>query len=72
MASTASGLRRSIIESFWPARGPKAMRPARPRGRLQGPEYAGLVRIAVVVGHVGLAVLLDEHRLAGEQLASIG
>ena len=31
------------------------------RGCLQGPEYAGLVRIAVVVGHVGLALLLDEH-----------
>jgi len=35
---------------------------------LQRPERAGLVRIVVVVGHVGLALLFDEHPLAGEQL----
>jgi len=41
-------------------------------GGLQRPEYAGLVRIGVVVGHVGLALLFDEHPLAGEQLTSCG
>jgi len=41
-------------------------------GCLQRPEYAGLVRIAVVVGHVGLALLLDEHPPTGEQLHQSG
>ena len=35
---------------------------------LQQPAHAGLVRIGVVVGHVGSAPLFDEHPLAGEQL----
>jgi hypothetical protein len=37
------------------------------RRSLQRPEHAGLVRIAVVVGQVGLALLFDEHPLAGKQ-----
>jgi len=32
---------------------------------LQRPEHAGLVRIGVVVGHVGLALFFDEHPLCG-------
>ena len=48
--------------------GPSAGRPARPSGSLQRPERAGFVRIAVVVGHGGLALLFDEHPLAGERL----
>jgi len=31
------------------------------RGCLQRPERAGLVRIAVAVSHIGLALLFDEH-----------
>jgi hypothetical protein len=36
-------------------------------GGLQRPEHPRLVRIGVGVGHVGLALLFDEHPLAGEQ-----
>jgi len=34
-------------------------------GGLQRPERAGLVRIGVVVGHIGLVLLFDEHPLCG-------
>ncbi len=42
------------------------------RGGLQRPEHAGLVRIGVVVGLAGLALLFDEHPPTVEQLASCG
>jgi len=50
----------------WRGAGPLARR------GLQRPEHASLVRIAVVVSHAVLAMLFDEHTLAGEQLASSG
>ena len=40
--------------------------------RLQRPERAGFVRIAVVVGHVSRTLLFDQHPPTGEQLASCG
>jgi len=42
------------------------------RGCLQRPERAGLVRIAVAVSHIGLALLLDKHPPTGEQLHQSG
>ena len=39
---------------------------------LQRPEHTDLVRIGVVVGHVGLTLLFDEHPLAGAQLHHAG
>ena len=47
-------------------------RPARPGRCLQGPERTALVRIGVVVGHVGLTLLFDEHPFADEQLHQSG
>ncbi len=47
-------------------------RPARPRCGLQRPERAGLVRITVVVGHVGRTLLFDQHPPTGEQLHQSG
>jgi hypothetical protein len=35
---------------------------------LQRPEHARLVRIGVAFGHVGVALFLDQHPFAGEQL----
>ena len=42
------------------------------RGGLQRPERAGLVRITVVVGHVGRTLLFDQHPPTGEQLHHAG
>ncbi len=42
------------------------------RRGLQRPERAGLVRVCVVVGQVGLTFLFDQHPPTGEQLASCG
>ena len=42
------------------------------RGCLQRPECAGLVRIAIVVGHVRLALLFDQHPPTGQQLHHAG
>ena len=39
---------------------------------LQRPERAGLVRIAVVVGHVGRTLLFDQHPPTGEHLHQSG
>ena len=39
---------------------------------LQWPQHAGLVRIAVVVGHVGRTLLFDQHPLTGEQTHRAG
>ena len=43
-------------------------RPARPRGRLQRPARARVVRIGITVGQVGRSLLFDEHAAAGQQL----
>ncbi len=42
------------------------------RGGLQRPERTGLVRITVVVGHVGRTLLFDQHPPTGEQLHHAG
>jgi len=47
-------------------------RAARPRCGLQRPERAGLVRIAVDIGHGGRPLLFDQHRPTGEQLHRAG
>jgi hypothetical protein len=39
---------------------------------LQRPEHAGLVRIAIAVGHVGRTLLFDQHPPTGEQLHQSG
>jgi hypothetical protein len=44
----------------------------RTRSSLQWPERAGLVGITIVVGHVRLALLFDEHPPTGEQLHRSG
>jgi hypothetical protein len=44
----------------------------RTRGGLQRPEHAGVVRVGIVVSHVGRAQLFDKKAAPGEQLHRAG
>ena len=66
--STLSALQRQhLLPSAW-AEGDAVST----RGGLQRPERAGLVRITVVVGHVGRTLLFDQHPPTAEQLHQSG
>ena len=65
LKSASLGIAPCTVSAFWPAGDA-----VRTSGGLQRPEHAGLIRVAVVVGHVGLALLFNEHPLRGERMCA--